>query len=58
MAEFIELHARSAFSFHRGASHPEDMIRQAAKLGMSAMALTDRDGVYGSARAHHAAQEL
>ncbi len=58
MADFIELHARSAFSFHRGASHPEEIVRRADVLGMSAVALTDRDGVYGSARAHYAAKEL
>ncbi|MCB1078094.1 MAG: PHP domain-containing protein, partial [Verrucomicrobiae bacterium] len=55
---YIELHARSAFSFHRGASHPEELVRRAAELGYPALAITDRDGVYGSARAHHAAKEL
>ncbi|MEM9081358.1 MAG: error-prone DNA polymerase [Verrucomicrobiota bacterium] len=55
---FIELHARSAFSFHRGASQPEELIRQAATLGLPALALTDRDGFYGSARAHYASKEL
>ena len=54
----IELHARSAFSFHIGASHPEALVREAARLGYPAMALTDRDGFYGSARAHYAAGEL
>ncbi len=58
MADFIELHARSAFSFLRGASHPEALIRRAAELDMSALALTDRDGVYGSARSHYATREL
>jgi error-prone DNA polymerase len=55
---FVELHARSAFSFHRGASHPEALVRRAAELGCPALAITDRDGVYGSARAHHAAREI
>lgn len=55
---FAELHARSAFSFLRGASSPEEMVTCAAALGMSYIALTDRDGVYGSARAHHKAREL
>ena len=55
---FAELHARSAFSFLRGASSPEEMVTCAAALGMSHIALTDRDGVYGSARAHHKAREL
>ena len=58
MADFIELHARSAFSFLRGADHPEAIVREAARHKMQAMALTDRDGVYGSARAHFAAKEL
>lgn len=59
MAEpvFHELHARSAFSFLRGASKPEAMMERAAQLGMSHLVLADRDGVYGSARAHHATKE-
>lgn len=55
---FYELHARSAFSFLRGASSPEDMIVRAAELEMGHLVLTDRDGLYGSARAHHKAREL
>ena len=54
---FSELHARSAFSFLEGASQPEVMIRQAAELGYQSIAITDRKGFQGSARAHHAAQE-
>ena len=54
---FIELHARSAFSFHAGSSQPEELVRRAAAIGLPALAVTDRDGVYGSARAHHAAKE-
>jgi error-prone DNA polymerase len=57
-AGFIELHARSAFSFLRGASRPEDLMQRAAELGMTHLALTDRDGVYGSARLHYQAKEL
>src|SRR6187402_687135 len=55
---FVELHARSAFSFLRGASRPEDLMHRAAELGMTHLAITDRDGVYGSARAHYKAKEL
>ncbi|MEM9025442.1 MAG: error-prone DNA polymerase [Verrucomicrobiota bacterium] len=55
---YIELHASSAFSFLRGACKPEDLARQAAKLEIPAFALCDRDGFYGSPRAHHSAQEL
>lgn len=58
MPEFAELHAHSAFSFLRGASSPEAMVTRVAELGMTHLALTDRDGVYGSARAHHKAKEL
>src|SRR5580698_6479317 len=47
---FVELHARSAFSFLRGASLPEEYAETAAKLDIPAMALVDRDGVYGSPR--------
>jgi error-prone DNA polymerase len=52
---YIELHARSAFSFLRGASAPEEYIELCAAYGYSAMALTDVDGVYGSARFHKTA---
>ena len=55
---YLELHARSAFSFHHGVSHPEALVRRAGDLGYPAMAVTDRDGFYGSARAHYAAKEL
>jgi error-prone DNA polymerase len=54
---FHELHARSAFSFLEGASQPDILIRQAAHLGYESIAITDRKGFYGSARAHHAAVE-
>lgn len=52
---YIELHARSAFSFLEGASLPENLISTCANLNMPAMALLDRDGVYGSPRFHMAA---
>ena len=52
---YIELHARSAFSFLEGASLPENLIAACANLNMPAMALLDRDGVYGSPRFHMAA---
>ena len=54
---YIELHACSAFSFLRGASNPEDLARTAARLGLPALALCDRDGLYGSPRLHAAAKE-
>ena len=52
---YIELHARSAFSFLRGASVPEELIAICADLKMPAMALLDCDGVYGAPRFHMAA---
>ena len=55
-AEYVELHAASAFSFLAGASQPESLIERAAELGMHAMALADRNGVYGVARFHTAAK--
>lgn len=51
-----EWHARSAFSFLEGASSPEAMVQTAANLGYEGIALTDRHGFYGSARAHQAAR--
>jgi error-prone DNA polymerase len=54
---FVELHARSAFSFLRGSSSPEELAVTAAGLGMEAMALCDRDGVYGAPRFFNAAKE-
>jgi len=52
---FIELHAQSAFSFLEGAEHPEAFAAEAAHLDMPALALVDRDGVYGAARLARAA---
>jgi error-prone DNA polymerase len=54
---FIELLARSAFSFLRGASSPEEMVGRAKELELEALALCDRDGLYGSVRAHAASVE-
>jgi error-prone DNA polymerase len=53
---YVELHAASAFSFLEGASSPEQLIERAAALEMPAMALLDRNGVYGSARFHTSAK--
>ena len=54
---FIELHSRSAFSFLEGASLPEDLIAVCGQLQMPAMALLDRDGVYGAPRFYMAAKK-
>ena len=53
---YVELHCHSAYSFLDGASHPEELVAQAAKLGYPALALTDHDGVYGSLEFAHAAK--
>jgi error-prone DNA polymerase len=55
--DYVELHARSAFSFLEGASLPEELISVCANLGGSAMALLDRDGVYGAPRFHMAGKK-
>jgi error-prone DNA polymerase len=54
---YVELHARSAFSFLEAASNPEDLVEAAAEQGLAAMALVDRDGVYGAPRFHQAARK-
>jgi error-prone DNA polymerase len=54
---YAELHARSAFSFFRGGSQPEALAAEAGRLQMPALALCDRDGVYGAVRLHMAAKE-
>jgi error-prone DNA polymerase len=53
---YIELHAASAFSFLEGASQPESLIEEVVAHEMPAMALLDRNGVYGSARFHTSAR--
>ena len=52
---YIELHTASAFSFLDGASLPETLVERAAALDYPALALLDRDGVYGAPRFHKAA---
>ncbi len=58
MTEYVELHARSAFSFLEGASSPEEMAAVCAELGIPAMALLDSNGVYGAPRLHMAMKRL
>jgi error-prone DNA polymerase len=54
---YVELHSRSAFSFLRGASNPEQLAEVAGESDLPAMALCDRDGVYGAPRFFTAAKE-
>ncbi|MDX6712333.1 MAG: error-prone polymerase [Blastocatellia bacterium] len=55
--EYVELHARSAFSFLEGACVPEELVSACSRMDSSAMALLDRDGVYSAARFHMAAKK-
>jgi len=55
---YVELHARSAFSFLEGASVPEEFADVCAAHQMPAMALLDRDGVYGAPRFYFATRKL
>src|SRR6266850_346381 len=56
--DYVELHARSALSFLEGGSLPEELISVCAEVKGSAMALLDRDGLYGAPRFHLAAKKL
>jgi error-prone DNA polymerase len=55
---YAELHCHSNFSFLDGASHPDELVAQAARLGLDALALTDHDGLYGVVRFAQAARML
>ena len=57
MLGYAELHAHSNFTFLEGGSHPEELVETAAGLGLHALALTDRDGLYGAVRFAKAAAE-
>src|SRR5947207_13203476 len=57
MTDYVELHSCSAFSFLRGGSFPDQLAETAAGLEMPAMALLDRNGVYGAQRFSVAARE-
>jgi len=55
---YAELHCHSNFSFLDGASHPEQLAEEAARLGLEALALTDHDGLYGVVRFAEAARAV
>lgn len=55
---YAELHAHSSFSFLDGASMPETLMEEAVRLGLTALAMTDHDGLYGIVRMAEAAAEL
>ena len=54
---YAELHAHSSFSFLDGASSPEQLLEESARLGLHALALTDHDGFYGVVRLAEAAEQ-
>lgn len=54
---YAELHAHSNFSFLDGASGPEELLEEASRLGLTALALTDHDGFYGAVRMAEAAEQ-
>src|SRR5258708_25667314 len=54
---FVELHARSAFSFLEGSAVPEELAPRCAQFDQPAMAIMDRNGVYGAVRFHMAAKK-
>ncbi len=58
MGGYAELHAHSSFSFLDGASDPEEMVVEAARLGVSALALSDHHGFYGVVRFAEAARAV
>jgi error-prone DNA polymerase len=58
MRGYAELHAHSNFTFLEGSSHPEELVEAAGALGLAALALSDRDGLYGAVRFAKAAAEL
>src|ERR1700678_4000293 len=55
---YAELDVTSNFSFLRGASHPDELVYRAAKLGYAAVAITDLNSLAGVVRAHQAAKEV
>ena len=56
--KYAELHCRSGFSFLDGASHPQELLARAIDLELPALALTDRNGLYGIVEAREALLEL
>lgn len=58
MERCAALWCKSNYSFLEGASHPEELVERASELGFTAIAITDRDGMYGVVRAHLRAREL
>ncbi|MCU1463850.1 MAG: putative polymerase alpha subunit [Acidimicrobiales bacterium] len=58
LVPYAELHCHTNFSFLDGASHPEELVEEAARLGLEALAVTDHDGMYGIVRFAEAARAV
>src|ERR687896_1914375 len=58
MAHFAELHCHTNFSFLDGASSVEDLVERAVELGLTSLAVTDHQGLYGAVRFASAAAEV
>lgn len=56
--QYTPLWCKSNYSFLEGASHPEELVEEAHRLGLQSLAITDRDGVYGIVKAHVKAKAL
>ena len=56
-SRYAELHCRKNYTFLEGASHPDELVARATELGLSAVAITDRNSLAGVVRAHVAAKE-
>jgi error-prone DNA polymerase len=57
MSKYTELQVTTPFSFLRGASHAEELVAQAKHLGLSGLAVTDRNSLAGAVRMHAAAKD-
>src|SRR5260370_9973678 len=55
---YVELHCKTNFSFLEGASHPDELVAGAVRLGYAGMAVTDRNSLAGAVRTHIAAKEM
>jgi error-prone DNA polymerase len=55
---YVELHCKTNFSFLEGASHPDELVTEAARLGYAGMAVTDRSSLAGAVRTHIAAKQV
>ena len=58
MSSYAPLWCKTSFSCLEGASHPSELVEEAHRLGITHLAVTDRDGVQGIVRAHVAAREV